>query len=55
MQFLVAAKTLQKTKNTRDHLVWTAGNGDSMHDSTRCASNTGYLEVGADTSVIVKE
>ena len=30
--FLVAAKTLQKTEIQREHLVWTVGNGDPMHE-----------------------
>ena len=33
------AVEVAKDKNTRDHLAWTAGNGDLMHE----LSHTGYL------------
>ena len=32
LRVLVAAKTLQNTEIQGEHLVWTGGNGDTMHE-----------------------
>ena len=59
---LVASRCedVPKERNTRDHLAWTIGNGDPMHevyptqDTSRMKTARVKQEEDADTGIIVK-